>query len=112
MQSRRKVQLNQIKEGGKDRICISDFSKDYPIKIATKTLRIISNIKTESPKKKSCPILNLWMRDLHPLHHTMFSLAKNFTFPYEFLHYYKNYDIGIPYEYEEYLKSIGVGQDK
>ena len=22
--------------------------------------------------------------------------------------YYKNYDIGIPYEYEAYLKSIGV----
>ena len=36
----------------------------------------------------------------------------DFVFPYEFLHYYKNYDICIPYEYEEYLKSIGVGQDK
>ena len=35
-----------------------------------------------------------------------------FTFPYEFLHYYKNYDIGIPNEYENYLKSIGVGQEK
>lgn len=34
----------------------------------------------------------------------------HFVFPYEFLHYYKNYDIGIPYEYEEYLKKIGVGQ--
>ena len=32
-----------------------------------------------------------------------------FVFPLEFLHYYKNYDIGIPPEYEEYLKSIGVG---
>ena len=31
-----------------------------------------------------------------------------FTFPLEFLHYHKYYDIGIPYEYEEYLKSIGV----
>ena len=31
-----------------------------------------------------------------------------FVFPWEFLHYYKNYDIGIPYEYEAYLKSIGV----
>ena len=29
-----------------------------------------------------------------------------FAFPLEFLHYYKNYDIGIPYEYEEYLKTI------
>ena len=33
----------------------------------------------------------------------------DFIFPYEFLHYYENYDIGIPPEYEEYLKSIGVG---
>ena len=30
----------------------------------------------------------------------------DFRFPLEFLHYYKNYDIGIPYEYEEYLKKI------
>lgn len=29
-----------------------------------------------------------------------------FRFPLEFLHYYKNYDIGIPYEYEAYLKSV------
>lgn len=34
----------------------------------------------------------------------------DFVFPYEFLHYYKNYDIGIPYEYEAYLKGLGVGQ--
>ena len=32
----------------------------------------------------------------------------DFTFPYEFLHYYKNYDIGIPPEYEAYLKEQGV----
>ena len=30
----------------------------------------------------------------------------DFIFPLDFLHYYKNYDIGIPYEYEEYLKTI------
>ena len=29
-----------------------------------------------------------------------------YIIPMEFLHYYKNYDIGIPYEYEEYLKKI------
>lgn len=29
-----------------------------------------------------------------------------FVFPIDFLHYYKNYDIGIPYDYEEYLKGI------
>lgn len=26
-----------------------------------------------------------------------------FIFPMEFLHYYENYDIGIPYDYEDYL---------
>lgn len=29
-----------------------------------------------------------------------------FRFPLEFLHYYKNYNIGIPYDYEAYLKTI------
>lgn len=28
-----------------------------------------------------------------------------YTFPIDFLHYYKNYDIGIPPEYEQYLKT-------
>lgn len=32
----------------------------------------------------------------------------NFIFPIEFLHYLKNYDIGVPYEYEAYLQSIGI----
>lgn len=41
------------------------------------------------------------------LHAGMFH-DDEFCFPYEFLHYYKNYDIGIPYEYEEYLKKKGV----
>lgn len=30
----------------------------------------------------------------------------DFTFPLDFLHYYKKYDIGIPLEYEKYLTSI------
>lgn len=41
----------------------------------------------------------------------------DFVFPYEFLHYYKNYDIGIPYDYEAYLRDVvgikdGGGKDK
>lgn len=38
--------------------------------------------------------------------HAGIILDGEFAFPLEFLHYYKNYDIGIPYEYEEYLKTI------
>jgi hypothetical protein len=30
----------------------------------------------------------------------------DFVFPIEFLHYYKKYDIGIPKEYEQYIKNI------
>lgn len=30
----------------------------------------------------------------------------DFTFPVDFLRYYKTKDIGIPYEYEEYLNKI------
>ena len=33
-----------------------------------------------------------------------------FRFPIDFLRYYKTQDIGIPHEYEDYLKSIGVGR--
>lgn len=29
----------------------------------------------------------------------------DFTFPTDFLHYYRKYDIGIPSEYEEYISS-------
>ena len=29
----------------------------------------------------------------------------NFTFPIDFIHYYENYNIGIPLEYEEYIKT-------
>jgi hypothetical protein len=28
-----------------------------------------------------------------------------FTFPIDFIHYYEKYDIGIPKEYEKYIKS-------
>lgn len=35
-----------------------------------------------------------------------FYLDGDFQFPVDFLRYYKAKDIGIPYEYEEYLKGI------
>ena len=30
----------------------------------------------------------------------------DFLFPTDFLHYFRKYDIGIPYEYEKYLKEV------
>ncbi|MCC8174492.1 MAG: hypothetical protein LIO65_09090 [Odoribacter sp.] len=64
---------------------------------------------------KSCEI---WYCPM-PEHHDIFTgeVIKeageyqdgDFLFPIDFLRYYETYDIGIPPEYEEYLKSIGVG---
>ena len=31
-----------------------------------------------------------------------------YIYPSEFLHYYRKYPIGIPYEYEDYLRKQGV----
>ena len=32
-----------------------------------------------------------------------------FLFPMAFVHYFKNYEIGIPYEYEQYLEGLNNG---
>ena len=39
-------------------------------------------------------------------HHSGIYNDGKFTFPVDFLRYYKRYDIGIPLEYEEYLKAL------
>lgn len=36
----------------------------------------------------------------------------DFVFPTDFLHYLKNYDIGVPPEYEEYLKKFLHSHDE
>ena len=36
----------------------------------------------------------------------------DYMFPTDFLHYLKNYEIGVPYEYEEYLKKILTNYDE
>lgn len=35
----------------------------------------------------------------------------DFRFPADFTYYYSNYRIGIPYEYEKYLKAKGIGKE-
>ena len=67
---------------------------------------ILSHISSLDAGLTSLPSFDMFTGE--ELHTGMFWDGK-FTFPYEFLHYYKNYDIGIPYEYEAYLKEIGVG---
>ena len=77
------------------------FKNDLPKELVIKHIQTVENGLTSLPSYdiftgKKLQAEMFWDGD--------------FTFPYEFLHYYKNYDIGIPYESEEYLKSIGVGE--
>ena len=65
--------------------------------------KIISHIESLEEWLTSLPSYDIFTGE--PLHAGMY-IDGDFRFPYEFLHYYKNYDIGIPYEYEEYLKKI------
>ena len=84
-----------------------DFSKYRKYKNSIHREDVIAHIESLDAGLTSEPSIELFTQE--EIRAGVFEDG-NFVFPYEFLHYYKNYDIGIPYEYEEYLKSIGVGK--
>ena len=63
--------------------------------------KVIAHIESLEPGLTSLPSRDMFTGE--KLHAGIFD---DFIFPLEFLHYYKNYDIGIPYEYEAYLKEL------
>lgn len=65
--------------------------------------QVISHIESLDKGLTSLPTKDLFTGK--PLQAGIY-LDGDFVFPLDFLHYYKNYDIGIPHEYETYLKSI------
>lgn len=85
-----------------------DFSKYREYKNSIPKKDVIAHIESLDTWLTSEPSIELFTKE--KIRAGIFEDG-DFVFPYEFLHYYKNYDIGIPYEYEEYLKKIGVGQD-
>lgn len=96
------------------------FFKGLPYENCDENFEDYKNYKNSIPKSAILAHISSLDAGLTTLpSHDIFSGEKlhagmfwdgEFTFPYEFLHYYKNYDIGIPYEYEAYLKGLGVGQ--
>lgn len=64
---------------------------------------VISHIESLDKGLTSLPTRELFTGE--PLQAGLYEDG-DFIFPLDFLHYYKNYDIGIPYEYEAYLKTI------
>lgn len=86
--------------------CNEEFDKYKDFKNDISKDAVIAHIETLDPGLTSLPSCDIFTGE--KLHAGAF-WDGSFVFPLEFLHYYKNYDIGIPPEYEEYLKSIGVG---
>ena len=92
------------------------YFKGLPYERATESFDDYRRFKNDLSKEKiiaHIESLEEWLTSLpsydiftgEPLHAGMY-IDGEFRFPYEFLHYYKNYDIGIPYDYEAYLKTI------
>lgn len=92
------------------------YFKGLPYERSTENFEDYRLLKNTIPKEvviKHIESLDEWLTSLpsrdifsgEDLHAGMY-IDGEFTFPLEFLHYYKKYDIGIPYEYESYLRSI------
>lgn len=92
------------------------YFKGLPYERATESFAEYKNYRNSIPKDKviaHIESLEEWLTSLpsndiftgEKLHAGQYHDGE-FRFPLEFLHYYKNYDIGIPYEYEDYLKTV------
>lgn len=87
--------------------CTENFSKYMEYKNSIRKEDVIAHIESLDPWLTSEPSIEIFTKEKI---RAGILEDGDFIFPYEFLHYYKNYDIGIPYEYEAYLKGLGVGQ--
>ena len=65
--------------------------------------KVIAHIETLEAGLTSLPTKDIFTGEQL---HAGLVIDGEFRFPLEFIHYYKNYDIGIPYDYEAYLKTI------
>ena len=92
------------------------FWEGQPYKSVTDGYEDFTNLKNTISKKKVIAYiesLDPWLGSTRS--HDIFTGEEfncgfyedgEFQFPVDFLRYYKTRDIGIPYEYEEYLKTI------
>ena len=80
-----------------------DFEQYKSYKNTISKEKVIQRMKNLNPGLTSLPSYDIFTGA--KLHAGMF-IDGQFRFPYEFLHYYENYDIGIPYEYEMYLETV------
>ena len=83
--------------------CEENFDDYCALKNSISKEQVISHIESLDKGLTSLPTKDLFTGE--SLQAGIY-LDGDFVFPLDFLHYYKHYDIGIPYEYEEYLKTV------
>lgn len=80
-----------------------DFESYRNLKNSIPKDKVIAHIESLDIGLTSLPTKELFTGE--PLQAGIYEDGE-FIFPLDFLHYYKRYDIGIPYEYEKYLLTI------
>lgn len=80
-----------------------NFENYRKLKNSISKSKVIAHIESLDKGLTSLPTKDLFTGE--PLQAGIYEDG-DFIFPLDFLHYYKKYDIGIPYEYEEYLMKI------
>ncbi len=96
------------------------YWEGMPYSVVTDTFEEFKQFKNSIPKEKVIAHIKSLDAAYAPMvqHYDIFTGEPigeaglyedgQFVFPLDFLRYYERYDIGIPPEYEDYLKSIGI----
>lgn len=84
--------------------CEEDFEEYKHIDNQLKKADVLSYIK-KLPISAVAPMSVTDIFTNEPIEQAGIIEDGGFTFPTDFVHYFEKYDIGIPLEYEEYIKS-------
>ena len=83
-----------------EELCIEDFDEYRTYKNKISKDSVIKHIESMDPALATCISKDIFTGEY--IEAGMY-VDGDFRFPTDFLHYYKRHDIGIPYEYEDYL---------
>lgn len=84
--------------------CNDDFDSYKEIKNELKKSDVLAYMK-QLPISAVAPMTTKDMFNGKPLEQAGIVEDGEFTFPIDFIHYYEKYNIGIPKQYENYIKT-------
>ena len=85
--------------------CSDDFASYEKIKNKLSKSAVVAYLKS-LPISAVTPMSTADIFTGTPLEQAGIIEDGQFCFPVDFIHYYEKYDIGIPVEYEDYLKNL------